>query len=117
MRAPARCVRADVSQDGQEGRGYAATGLGSDGDLLLTSARALAARTDDDHRGVALLFGAPAHGRLSPVQARGGRHGDHLENAPSRRDVVEKTECAGAVAAGGLWHDVHGRDHAEVRTR
>jgi len=38
LRAAARCIRADVPQDGQEGRGDAAQGLGSDGDLLLISA-------------------------------------------------------------------------------
>jgi hypothetical protein len=89
----------------------------SDGDLLLISARALATHTDDEHRGVALLFSAFAYRRLSSVQARGGRHGDHLENAPSRRAVMEKTKCVGAVAAGGLRHDVQGGNRTEVRTR
>lgn len=72
---------------------------------------------NDEHRGVALLLSSPAHRRLPPVEARGGRHGTHLENAPSRRAVVEKAECTGAVAAGGLRHQVPGRDRPEVRTR
>lgn len=58
-RAPARWVRADVPQDGQEGCGDAAPGLGADGDLLLLSARALAPLTVDEHRGMALR-GRPA---------------------------------------------------------
>ena len=30
---------------------------------------------------------------------------------------MENTECVGAVAAGGLRHDVQGWDRTEVRTR
>ncbi len=116
MRAPARCVRADVPQDGQEGCGDAAPGLGADGDLLRISARALAPLTDDEHRGIALRGRPAPNRRIPPLQTRGGRSGHHLENAPGGRDVVEKTQCARAAATGSIRHDVQGRDRAAVRT-
>ena len=47
---------------------------------------ALASSADDEHRGIPLRLGAAPHGRLPPVQARGGSQGDHLEDAPDRRD-------------------------------
>lgn len=55
LRASAQYIRADIPQDGQEGRGDAASGLGSGGALLLISARALTTLTGAEYRGVALL--------------------------------------------------------------
>lgn len=64
-----------------------------------------------------LRRGTAPHRRVPPLQARGGSPGDHLEDAPDRRAVVEEAERAGAVAAGGRRHDVHRWNDANVRPR
>jgi hypothetical protein len=128
MRAPARCLCANIPQDQQEGRRNTASGLGSADDCLRTSARALETFTDDKHRVVALLLCALACGRISPVQARGGGYGGYLENPPSREQSWRKRnapEFLPLVASGftcpdGIMlksgHERNDRNHQPKRT-
>lgn len=98
LRATARRICAGVPEDGEQSRRHAPTGLGPHGHVLFVSARALAPSADDEHRRIPLRLGAAPHGRIPPLQARGGSHGHHLEDAPGCRDVVEEAERAGAAA-------------------